>query len=102
MLPKRKPTHRRRLGDGDSIIVSTFAMRISQLDRSITLAGILLLGLLAMTARPATDPDLWWHLRTGQWIMETGHIPHVDPFSFTRPGSPWGGHELLSKVLVFE
>ncbi len=77
-------------------------MRISQLDRSITLAGILLLGLLAMTARPATDPDLWWHLRTGQWIMETGHIPHVDPFSFTRPGSPWVCHEWLSEVVFFE
>ncbi len=57
-------------------------------------AAILLLGLLAMTARSATDPDLWWHLRTGQWVVETGHVPHSDPFSFTRaehgPQTPKG------------
>jgi hypothetical protein len=56
----------------------------------ILFAAILLFGLLAMTARNAVDPDLWWHLRTGQWIVETGHVPHTDPFSFTRQGRPWG------------
>jgi len=65
-------------------------------------AGILFFGLLAMTARNATDPDLWWHLRTGQWIVETGHIPHFDPFSFTRAGSPWLPHEWLSDVAFYE
>ena len=63
---------------------------------------VLLLGLFGMTARPATDPDLWWHLRTGQWIMETGHIPHSDPFSFTRAGQPWVSHEWLSEVGFYE
>jgi hypothetical protein len=64
-------------------------------------AGILLFGLLAMTARSATDPDLWWHLRTGQWIVETGHVPHADPFSFTRGGSSWVSHEWLSEVIFY-
>jgi len=77
-------------------------MKIPQLDRSGTFAGILLFGLLAMTARNAVDPDLWWHLRTGQWIMETGHIPRSDPFSFTRAGSPWVSHEWLSEVAFYE
>src|SRR5882672_71867 len=58
--------------------------------------------MLGMSARPASDPDLWWHLRTGQWIMETGHIPHFDPFSFTRAGSPWISHEWLSEVAFYE
>ena len=63
--------------------------------------GILFLGLLAMTARHAVDPDLWWHLRTGQWILDTGHIPRVDPFSFTRGGGPWISHEWLSEVIFY-
>jgi hypothetical protein len=66
------------------------------------LAGILLFGLLAMTARNATDPDLWWHLRTGQWIVETGHVPHSDPFSLTRAGHAWVSHEWLSEVVFYE
>jgi len=78
--------------------------RILQTLRStqIAFAGILLFGLLAMTARNATDPDLWWHLRTGQWIVETGHVPHSDPFSFTRAGHAWVSHEWLSEVVFYE
>lgn len=79
--------------------MSTFEIR-----RWHTLAivdGILLFGLLALTARPATDPDLWWHLRTGQWMVENRQIPHSDPFSFTRSGAPWTAHEWLSELLLF-
>jgi hypothetical protein len=68
----------------------------------IPFAAILLFGLLAMTARNAIDPDLWWHLRTGQWIVESGHIPHSDPFSFTRAGHAWISHEWLSEIIFFE
>src|SRR6202790_2840688 len=68
----------------------------------IAFAAILLFGLLAMTARPATDPDLWWHLRTGQWIVETGHVPHSDPFSFTRAGHAWVSQEWVSEVAFYE
>jgi hypothetical protein len=68
----------------------------------IAFAAILLFGLFGMTARPATDPDLWWHLRTGQWIVETGHVPHSDPFSFTRAGHAWVSHEWLSELVFYE
>src|SRR5271157_3839917 len=68
----------------------------------IVFAAILLFGLLAMTARNAVDPDLWWHLRTGQWIVESGHVPHSDPFSFTRAEHAWVSHEWLSEVVFYE
>lgn len=64
--------------------------------------AILLFGLLAMTARNAIDPDLWWHIRSGQWIVETGHVPLSDPFSFTRAGHAWVSHEWLSEVVFYE
>src|SRR6202162_6154059 len=77
-----------------------FQIRGESVFRNI--AVILLLGLLGMTARNATDPDLWWHLRTGQLIVESGHVPHSDPFSFTRAGHPWVSHEWLSDVVFYE
>jgi hypothetical protein len=81
-------------------------MKIPEFSRArffgFVLLFVLLFGLLAMTARPATDPDLWWHLRTGQWIVETGHVPHSDPFSFTRAGHAWVSHEWLSEVVFYE
>ncbi len=29
------------------------------------------------------DYDFWWHIATGRYIVETGHLPQSDPFSFT-------------------
>lgn len=75
---------------------------IHRWNRFAVFEGILLFGLLAMTARNAIDPDLWWHLRTGQWIAETGHVLHFDPFSFTRVGQAWVSHEWLSEVVFYE
>src|SRR5882672_2959278 len=63
--------------------------------------AVVALGLFAMAARPVIDPDFWWHLRTGQLILQTHAVPHVDPYSFTRFGQPWTNHEWLSEVLIY-
>src|SRR5437899_695600 len=68
----------------------------------IAFATILLLGLTALTARPPTNPAFRWHLRTGQSIVETCHVPDSDPFSFTRAGHSWVSHEWLSEVVFYE
>ena len=62
---------------------------------------ILFLGLFLMTLRPIADPDFWWHLRTGQLIVQTHVIPHTDPFSFTNLGKTWVAHEWLSELLMY-
>jgi hypothetical protein len=63
--------------------------------------AILALGLFTMAARGITDPDVWWHLRTGQLILQNHSLFHTDPYSFTRFGHPWINHEWLSEVLLF-
>jgi hypothetical protein len=63
--------------------------------------AILALGLFTMAARGITDPDVWWHLRTGQLILQNHTVFHTDPYSFTRLGQPWINHEWLSEVLLF-
>lgn len=35
------------------------------------------------------DPDVWWHLRTGQWIIEHHRVPQFDLFTFTSADRPW-------------
>jgi hypothetical protein len=64
--------------------------------------AILFLGLFAMTARNVTDPDVWWHLKTGQYIAEHKSVPHTDPFSYTRAGEPWVAHEWLTELLLYQ
>jgi hypothetical protein len=48
--------------------------------------AILALGLFTMAAGVVTDPDVWWHLRTGQLILQNHSLFHTDPYSFTRFG----------------
>jgi len=35
------------------------------------------------------DPDIWWHMRTGEWILQNHQIPYSDPFSASTLGRPW-------------
>src|SRR5437899_1555532 len=63
--------------------------------------AVLFLGLLAMAARNVLDPDVWWHLKTGEWIVQNKAVPHADPFSYTRAAQPWVAHEWLSELLIY-
>jgi hypothetical protein len=57
-----------------------------------------LAGIAGLAMRPTTDPDLFWHLATGRWILEHRRIPFADPFSWTVPGRAWIAHEWLTEV----
>ncbi|MCX7840269.1 MAG: hypothetical protein N2559_12580, partial [Anaerolineae bacterium] len=63
--------------------------------------ALLFIAIATMSAREISDPDFWWHLRTGQYIVETRAIPHTDPFSLTRAGHTWVTHEWLTEVLLY-
>lgn len=61
---------------------------------------LFLVALFTMSVRELADPDLWWHLKTGEWVWEQG-IPKTDPFSFTKFGTPWVAHEWLSDAVMW-
>lgn len=52
-------------------------------------------------SRPLTDPDFWFHLKTGEYILTNGIIPRTDVFSFTNFGKPWVAHEWLSGAVFY-
>jgi hypothetical protein len=76
----------------------------------IGLAALLLIGLFSTKL---DDSDVWWHLKTGQYIVERHALPSPDPFSYTaHTGAPaYPGeeltrqfnltHEWLSQVLLY-
>ena len=65
---------------------------------AIALGGVM----FAITVlKGVRDPDLFWHLTTGQLIATTGQVPSTDPFSFTWFGKPWTPHEWLSELLIY-
>jgi hypothetical protein len=51
--------------------------------------------------RPVDDLDIWWHLRTGQWIVEHGRVPTIDPYSIPGQGKPWAAYSWLFAVVVY-
>jgi hypothetical protein len=57
-------------------------------------------ALLPHLARSFADPDLWWHVKTGEAILDRGSIPDRDLFSFTAAGASWVNHEWLSEVVL--
>ncbi len=63
-------------------------------------AGMLFAVLAALPFARGVDNDFWWHLRTGQFIFESG-IPRHDPFSWTAAGKPWVMHEWLSEAIIY-
>lgn len=64
------------------------------------LGFVLLAAVGTMTVEQITDPDFWWHLRTGQFILATHTIPHGDIFSYTAAGWEWVTHEWLTEVVM--
>jgi hypothetical protein len=64
------------------------------------LAGLGIFALLLPSmASLLADPDMLWHVRTGQDILATGRFPSVDSYSWTMAGQPWIAKEWLSQVL---
>ncbi len=53
----------------------------------------LLVSLLALAfllgCFPMSDFDVWWHLRTGQLIVQRGAVPYVDYLTYTNAGRVW-------------
>jgi hypothetical protein len=43
------------------------------------------------------DNSFFWHLRTGEYILDHG-IPHHDIFSFTARGTPWVAQSWLAEL----
>src|SRR5207247_2690420 len=44
------------------------------------------------------DPDIWWHLRNAEYLIQTHHLPNHDMYSFTAGGYPWINHACLAQI----
>lgn len=61
---------------------------------------LLVTSSLYLLSDPTADNDLWVHLKSGLFILESGAVPRTDVFSYTAAGHPWVDHEWLSQVLL--
>ncbi|HEX9495451.1 MAG TPA: hypothetical protein VGA38_06810 [Candidatus Limnocylindria bacterium] len=54
---------------------------------------------LAVTL-PLGDPDMYWHLASGQWMLDHREILRSDVFSSTVAGQPYSVGEWLGEVVL--
>ncbi|MBE9527882.1 MAG: tetratricopeptide repeat protein [Proteobacteria bacterium] len=66
--------------------------RTEPIERLLAVALYLFLALLILCTAyqlQYRDTDIFWALRSGEWILEQMAVPETDPFSFTFAGSAW-------------
>jgi hypothetical protein len=62
---------------------------------------ILFALIFAMAVRVPLDTDTWWHIRSGEYIIEQRAVPTTDPFSHTRAGEPWIDHSWGAQIVLY-
>lgn len=61
--------------------------------------AVLLAGLVFATVKKSTaDPDIGWHLRNAQYLIQHRTFVRTDMYSFTTGGKPWMDPEWLAEV----
>jgi tetratricopeptide (TPR) repeat protein len=67
------------------------------------LFALLLLLTIAFSMKSLREPDLWWQIRIGQWILEHKQVPVQDVFSYTYEGAKWvnikWGFEVIAAII---
>ncbi|MDQ2923676.1 MAG: hypothetical protein M3Q90_05215 [Candidatus Dormibacteraeota bacterium] len=68
--------------------------------RTLLLGGVMVVILSLFTASEQ-DPDFWWHMRIGRWMVDNWRLPSTDIFTFTVPNRVWTDHEYLTEILMW-
>lgn len=72
-------------------------------DRENTLplwAGMIVFVVLLFAAdRLLSDPDTFWQIAIGQWMVNNHTVPVTDVYSFTMHGEPWRSTQWLAQVM---
>jgi hypothetical protein len=63
-------------------------------------AGLLGFALAAFSPAIFNDADTYWHIRSGEWMLDHHAVLRIDVFSYTRLGAPWDAQEWLSEILT--
>lgn len=67
----------------------------------ISAAIVLSLFVSLKMSNELRDPDIWLHLKTGEYIVQHKSVPHQDIFSSTLSGKVWIDHSWLVQVIFY-
>jgi hypothetical protein len=77
-------------------------MRNFRLDgRSLAPLFVALAAFALALATPPGDPDTYWHLASGKWMVDHGTLLRADVFSSTVNGQPYSVGEWLGQIVLY-
>ena len=76
-------TRIRRITSGQLLVVAAFVV------------------ILCVLVRRGGDPDIFWHLVTGQWMVDHRQVVSQDLFTFTVSGKQWIDPEYTTEIIAY-
>ena len=67
---------------------------------AVAVAAFFALVVLPRTSVPLLDGDVWWHLRAGETVLDTGRVPGVDSWTIAGEGMRWISQDWLTNTLM--
>ena len=67
---------------------------------AIAVAAFFALVALPRPAIPLIDGDVYWHIRAGEAVLDSGSVPRTDTWSIVGEGMRWISQDWLSNVLL--
>ncbi len=69
--------------------------------RSLAPLFVALAAFALALATPPSDPDMYWHLASGKWMLDHGQLLRADVFSSTVNGQPYSVGEWLGEIVLY-
>ena len=80
---------------------ATMHRRADQVAQTLVVAVLFAVpALMCIHAALVNDPDIWWHLRTGEWMLAHHAVPRMDLYSAELAGRPWLPYSWLFELVT--
>src|SRR3954471_24745156 len=80
--------------------VQRLAHVLGTLSPAALFATLFAMGLVLWQGTVFNDPDTFWHIAAGGWMIDHREALHRDVFSHTFAGKPWATHEWLPEIVM--
>lgn len=102
LLPDSSALSSKFLGGRDEIAGPLSVTTMEEtVRRMLILTALYLIPAMYILQPVVSDPDIWWHLQAGKWIVEHGSLPSTEPFSAFGEGKSWVAYSWLFEVAMY-
>lgn len=76
------------------------ASRLAAMSPAAIVAVALCMTVVMFQGNVFNDPDTYWHITAGGWMIDHRQVLNRDVFSYTYAGRPWASHEWLAEIIM--